>query len=121
MAEAIAKSLDAGKALRIESAGISAKPGSPATAEAIQAMKQMGIDLLSHCARHVTRVRLDDFDVIIAMCPSVALQLRGLFPHTASRIIAWNVDDPFGQGQAVYDSAAQQIKHLVIQLIANER
>ena len=121
MAEAIAKSLDAGKALRIESAGISAEPGSPATAEAIQAMKQMGIELSGHRARHVAQVHLDDFDVIVALSPSVASQLRQLAPQTDSKIIVWDVADPFGQGQAAYYDAAQQIKALVVGLIGNER
>jgi arsenate reductase len=64
MAERFLESLDSG--LEVFSAGT--KPASKVHPKAIQVMKEIGIDLSSHKAKHVDLFLADSFDYVITVC-----------------------------------------------------
>ncbi|EOD01760.1 protein-tyrosine-phosphatase [Caldisalinibacter kiritimatiensis] len=72
MAEALFKDMieKAGKdikGLKVASAGVCAIPNQPATAQAIHALKEEGIDLSSHRSKPLTKEMIDKADLILTM------------------------------------------------------
>lgn len=114
MAEALARGITGGR-VQIESAGIEAADGMPATAHAVSVMAERGSDITSHRARSVESVDLVQFDVVVAMTPWIADRLRRLGVDTA-RIRSIDVDDPYCKGLAEYRKAADEIEQALHQL-----
>jgi protein-tyrosine phosphatase len=98
-----------------ESAGIS--PGdSQATDEAIEVMREMGIDIRGHRPRRVSSVNLNDFDFIIAMDSNVNLQLKTLLSDRPDKVLVWNVDDPWKRDIEDYRKCAETIRNKLSEL-----
>lgn len=108
MAEATARVLLGDGAL-VESAGIEAAQGMPATDHAVTVMAERGIDITGHRSRPIESVDLSLFDLVVAMTPSVASRLRILGVEDA-RLQAINVEDPYGKGLTAYRAAADDIE-----------
>ena len=100
MAQGILRSLIAGAAT-VESAGLDAADGLPATQDAITAMHEIGIDLSGHSSRSVDETALSDYDLIVAMTPSIGDRLRnmGTDPAHLKRL---DIPDPYGKGLEAY-------------------
>lgn len=96
-----------------ESAGISAIE-SQANPNAIEVMREMGIDISNHCPRRVSSVSLGDFDFIIAMDSNVNLQLKHLLPDRPDKILSWVIDDPWGGDIEVYRKCAETISNKIL-------
>ena len=90
--------------VRCESAGLAAAPGEPASRNAVEAMREAGIDLGSHRARGVTPALLGSADIIYTMSPSHAAMLAARAPACAGkiRVLGGGISDPYGGGPAVY-------------------
>jgi arsenate reductase len=80
---------DAGKHFEVESAGT--KPGA-VRPEAIAVMKEIGIDISGHRAKHVDEFAGREFDTVITVCDN-ARESCPLFFGTASRL-HHSFDDP---------------------------
>ncbi|TVQ83225.1 MAG: hypothetical protein EA380_00175 [Phycisphaeraceae bacterium] len=127
MASAIARDLlksDAsGLDTRVLSAGIATGPGAPASPEAVEAMRKMGIALDSHASRPLTRELLTQADIVFAMTLSHRARILQLDPESAEKVHLLDpsdadVDDPFGQSQEVYDSTAKRMSALIRERMA---
>lgn len=81
MAEALLRA-DGGESFEVFSAGV--KPSS-VRAEAIQAMREIGIDISSHRSKSVDEFIGDRFDYIITVCDN-ANETCPVFPEPARRI-----------------------------------
>ena len=114
MAEALARSI-AGGGIHVESAGVEAADGMPATEHAVTVMAERGVDITSHRSRSVESVDVSQFDVVIAMTPWIADRLRRLGVD-AARIRSVQVDDPYCKGLAEYRKAADEIEQALKQL-----
>jgi arsenate reductase len=88
MAEGILRHI-AGDRFEVESAGV--KP-SQVRAEAIEAMREIGIDISSHRSKSVDEFTSQNFDYIITVCDN-AKESCPVFPGKAERI-HWSFDDP---------------------------
>lgn len=88
MAEGLLRHI-AGDRFDVESAGVSPSLVRP---EAIEAMKQIGIDITSHRSKSVEEFVGQDFDYIITVCDN-AKESCPVFPGSAERIHA-PFDDP---------------------------
>lgn len=75
MAAALAQQF-LGSTARVESAGTAASSGSAATSDAVEVMKERGLNLESHRSRPVQSVNLGGYDLIVALTPSIADFLR---------------------------------------------
>jgi len=88
MAEGLLRQLG-GESFDVSSAGI--KPTQVRT-EAIQVMKEIGIDISQHFSKDVDRFVDNDFDYVITVCDN-ANENCPVFPGRAKRI-HWSFEDP---------------------------
>ena len=88
MAEGILRFI-AGDKFEVESAGVAPSRVRP---EAIEAMREIGIDISSHRSKSVDEFAEQKFDYIITVCDN-ARESCPVFPGHAMRI-HWSFDDP---------------------------
>lgn len=70
----------------VTSAGLSAFDGSPASDEAVRAMKERGIDISSHRAKSVTRDMVDTSDLILVMTLTHKRMVLDRFPEARGKV-----------------------------------
>jgi protein-tyrosine-phosphatase len=91
---------------RVESAGLYAEPGLPATPYTVTVAREIGLDLAAHRARRIDDLTLADYALIVTMEESQAHALAAAYPGRAAAISAlghllnlrMDVEDPTGQG-----------------------
>ncbi len=93
------------------SAGMYAPDGSPASVNAIEAMREAGIDMTLHRARTITREMLEDADLIMCMTPAHRNILIQQYPGYEDRIECFipGISDPYGGDLEVYRQTAQEL------------
>jgi protein-tyrosine phosphatase len=96
------------------SAGIAAAPGCPPTSEAVQVMREHGLDLSRHEAQPLTEKLTRDADFILAMTGSHMQSIVERWPNAADRTCLLlpergDVADPIGQPVGAYRHCAAQI------------
>lgn len=100
--------------VRIESAGIFAADGDPASAEAVIAMKKYDIDLLSHHAQSINTELVEKSDLILTMTAAHKLVLEKSAPGKVFTICEYadidgDIPDPFGGDVAEYEECAARL------------
>jgi len=109
MAAGISKKI-LGELWYIETAGIAAYGDSP-TQEAIKIMQdEFGIDISKHRPKDVTTLSINDFDYVIAMDSYVEKYLRERYQISPSKLISWNIEDPYLKGIHAYKKCAKEIE-----------
>ncbi|MFQ5654754.1 MAG: L-threonylcarbamoyladenylate synthase [Planctomycetota bacterium] len=101
------------KGYQVTSAGIAAFGGGNASRNAIEVMKERGIDLSGHRSRAVTRELTEDADLIIAMGPSHRWQLIQWHPEIVTKvhlIREEGIPDPIGGDIDAYEGCAADIE-----------
>jgi protein-tyrosine phosphatase len=98
----------------VMSAGVSAAAGSKASSEAVQVMKDRGLDLNLHESQPVTDRLVRFADVILTMSNSHREALLSQWPDAASRMhllghTRGEIADPFGGTAEHYRSCAEEI------------
>ena len=133
MAEALAKQMlakvkgvevdaleDAG--VRVRSAGVMASGASPASAQAIQAMSQIGIDLSSHHSAALTEDLIQDADAVYTMTDNHRQAVVMHSPSAADKTYRLAPDgdiiDPFGAPVEVYTQTAAMIRQALAMRLA---
>jgi len=117
-----------GLAAAARSAGLSARPGEPASAPAAAALGDLfGLDLSDHRARVATPDLVQDADLVLAMTRRIRDRLRDLSPGREERILSLSeaalgadhdsdVEDPYGGDPETYRRTALQLDRLVRRL-----
>lgn len=118
LAQAIARELVAEGPIPtiVESAGVAAASGSPATPDAVEAGEDLGLDLSGHHAQQVDRAMVRAADAIFAMTRSHAAALLQLVPDAPVQTLdrtGGDVPDPIGQGLDVYRATADRLRTLI--------
>ncbi len=85
-------------------------------ANAIEVMREMGIDIRGHRPRRVSSLNLNDFDYIVTMDSNVNLQLKSLLSGRPDKILSWDVDDPWGKEIEDYRKCAETIRNKISDL-----
>lgn len=119
MAEALFKKLleeSGNQDVEVKSAGTSIY-FDKATEEAIETMKQEGLDITSHRSTQVTQELVDWSDLIIAMEEKHKKRIQEWFNTPEEKIEVFNVDDPYGYPPEEYYKCAQEIKEKLNQHI----
>lgn len=101
----------------IESAGVRAVSGYPASDFAIRAMKDIGLDLNDHHSQPVTESLLDEFNLILCMEREQKTFLRRNFPDAKEKILLISeiaggtndIWDPVGHALATYQETAKEM------------
>ena len=98
----------------VVSAGIAAAPGCPPTSEAMQVMRERGLDLTRHEAQPLTDQLVRHADLILTMTSSHLQSIVERWPDAADRAHlllpdCGDVADPIGQTVVAYRDCADQI------------
>jgi protein-tyrosine-phosphatase len=93
--------------LTADSAGIDCGGGLPAATNAVNAMRERGLDLSGHRSKDVDELDLSEFDTVVAMSPAIARSVASLQPR---RVITWDIADPYGGSIERYRNTANEIE-----------
>ena len=99
----------------VQSAGLAAGPGAPASAPAVEVMAQKGLDLKSHTSQPVTDAMLTAADLILTMTGQHRDAILAHRPELADRVRLLcrdgsDVSDPIGGPLELYQTCATQIE-----------
>jgi len=102
----------------ILSAGIAAAANDPASRDAVDLLKQQGIDLSDHLSRQVTSDMLSECDHVYAMTESHLAVLEEARPDLTGRmqLVTQNgkdISDPIGGGPEIYRQCADELSEAV--------
>lgn len=107
------------KGIKVLSAGISAFPGAKASPEAIEVMKELGIDLSPHRSRALTKDIIEKVDLILTMTHEHKKQILSIVPQAEGKVFTLrefaklegtDILDPFGKSIEEYRKSAREIK-----------
>ena len=104
---------------RVESAGTAASSGSAATPDAVEVMRERGLNLESHRSRPVHSVNLGRYDLVVALTPSIADFLRSQ-AGGRSDVEVINVPDPLGQGLTAYRETADALEREIHRIFGGD-
>lgn len=101
--------------LVIASAGVAALPGCAASPEAVEIMREMGLDISSHESQPLTDKLVKHADIIYAMTAGHRDAIVRRWPDAASRTHPLRTDggdiaDPIGGPKALYRQCAEQVE-----------
>lgn len=91
------------------SAGLSAFPDDPASAQAIAVGRELGVDLSGHRSRPVTPSLARGSDLLAGMTRAHVAALRRAAPSARVVLLGDGIDDPFGGDIAAYRACAAQM------------
>lgn len=131
MAAAIFNALaeDDGLPFRARSAGVAALEGAGLAPPAADTLTEIGVPVNpEHVARRVSAEAVADADLVLAMTPRHAEDLRRLFEAEAGKIFSlaeyvgdgsgMGISDPYGQGTAAYRASVRQLLAYLEPLVA---
>lgn len=105
------------KGVSVVSAGSFAMPGSRATPQAVEAVRDLGADLSHHRSRPLTVELIHQADVIFTMARSHAMAVAALVPSASDKVATLDprgdIDDPIGSDVTVYQDLAGQLRTLI--------
>lgn len=112
---------DARQDWQVTSAGVWTVDGRLASAHAIEAMAQRGIDLSDHRSRNITREIMSQADLVLVMTRSHAEALGAAFPAHAHKVYLLSemtgqmhdVGDPYGGARQEYAHTARELEQLI--------
>lgn len=125
MAEGLAKAILAKKNpqidIEIQSAGTFACPNAPAAWQAIETLKQKGINIENHSATLLTKELVDKADIVLTMTNAHRQQVLQLTPDAEHKVftlgdyvgVAGDIPDPVGQPLEVYQECAAHLETLI--------
>ncbi|HEX3026633.1 MAG TPA: low molecular weight protein arginine phosphatase [Clostridia bacterium] len=104
-----------------DSAGIAAAEGTPASANAVAAAGEAGLDLSRHRSKLLSRELIEQADRIYVMSPSHKMAIVASYPQARDKIVdLGGIPDPYGAGIEVYrrcrDELIQRIRPVVGQI-----
>ena len=105
------------KGVSVVSAGSFAMPGSRATPQAVEAVRDLGADLSQHRSRPLTVELIHQADMIFTMGRSHAMAVAALVPSASDKVATLDprgdIDDPIGSDVGVYQDLAGQLRNLI--------
>jgi len=115
----------------VESAGIGASEGEPASPQAVAVMLRRGVDLKGHKARRLTRLMLEETDVVVTMTLTQRDTVVQLSPEARDKVFLFSqltdigiesdIGDPWGGDEACYEECATVIEEFVEKMKAKFR
>ncbi len=111
---AVEKNLD----VRIESAGLFAHDGEPASNGAIVAMKKYDIDLLGHHAQSINTELIEKSDLILTMTAAHKMVLETAAAGKVFTLCEYagsdeDISDPYGGDAAEYEECAEKLYNVL--------
>lgn len=108
-------------ATKVRSAGAGAMDGQPISPEAVDAVRELGVDPRSierHLSRELTRQMIAEADAIYTMTGAHQRMVRSMVPDTAAKVhlldpTGEDVPDPVGMSQDVYTATARRLNEAI--------
>ena len=121
MAQGIFNDKFSGNGYCCKSAGLSALNGVPPTENAVEALKEINIDISSYRSTNIGNVDLNDFDVFAVMTNDhvQVLKLLGV-PSEKIKLLGNGVPDPYGGSLDEYRACRDAIIEGINNLIRDE-
>jgi len=128
MAEGIFRHATQGK-YRAISAGLGAMEGQPPSIYAVQAVKELGVDISGQRSRMLTAQQVNEADLILGMTHSHLDTVMMLYPHAAEKVFLLrefdetldifekDISDPIGGSYDVYLECRDQIEQGIASLM----
>lgn len=109
--------------IKVYSCGVHAENGETSPSEAINVMKQYGVDLTYHRAINIRNSNIREMDLILCATSSHKNSVLSIYPEIEGRVytlkeyVGYNkkyhkkidLDDPWGYGEDVYRFCASEI------------
>jgi protein-tyrosine phosphatase len=107
----------------IESAGVAASAGSAASPEAVEVMRQQGLDISHHASQPMTEKLVRQADLILTLTAAHRQALLRRWPEAAPRTMTLrpdnrDVEDPIGGPVEMYRQCAAEIESALRQRVA---
>lgn len=110
--------------VRIISAGLSAKPGSPLHPHAAEVLAEMKIIAPQHRSSNLTMKQVQQASIIWCMSETQKAEIIARFPAAISKVKVLNpdqeIENPSGKPIAVMRKVGQQIKDSILQQLQHE-
>lgn len=104
---------------KVQSAGVAAMAGMPASEDAVQVCRQQGISLKEHRSMPLTPQQIDETDRLFVMSQGHLQSILEFFPEAAAKCLLLDenrdIADPIGQGVEVYQRCLKQIEKAIRQ------
>ncbi len=105
----------------IDSAGVFAEIGAPATDEAIAAMRKYGIDLSLHRTKPLTTELIDMADIILTMTSAHKQLIYNIAPNKIFTLLEYagddgDISDPYGGDNDDYERTAAEIYDALVDI-----
>ncbi len=117
--------------IEVYSGGIYAEDGDLPTYDAIEVMKEYGVDLKQHKATNIANSKIEEMDLILCATNTHKIQLMHEYPELKNKIFTMkeyvnynkeednnvNIQDPWGYGIDTYRRCATEIDDVLNLLI----
>ena len=110
-----------------DSAGVYARAGSPASANAVQALEELGVDLSGHRSKPLSPGLVESADLIVAMTEGHRFEILQRFPEVGNRVsllksfgtskVPADIADPFGGSLDIYKKTRDEIDRSLSDLV----
>lgn len=131
MEKALAENgVDFANMLTIDTAGLDAYPGDPASEGAIEAMRELGVDLKEHRAKRLDYELVMECDLIVTMGEGHKKRILSLWPEAEEKVVtlaelagqeAEDVKDPFGRDLEVYRQCRDELEARIKEALSKGR
>ena len=109
------------KDINVYSCGVYAENYDIPTKEAIQVMKEYGVDLTNHKATNIRNSDIEDMDVILCATVNHKNMVISMYPELIDKVFTMkeyagypsydlDISDPWGYGMDVYKKCAEEIE-----------
>jgi protein-tyrosine-phosphatase len=116
------------RSLKVLSAGVASRVGEPASANAVTALKKVGIELKGHASRPITQELLDDALLVLCMTEShrdmieltadpVPRQMY-LFKELMGTKGDAEIPDPYGMHLSAYEASRDEMVAAIPSIVA---
>ncbi|MEA3328921.1 MAG: L-threonylcarbamoyladenylate synthase [Candidatus Omnitrophota bacterium] len=111
------KQLGKNKLIEIISVGVSAPLGMQASRNAVEVMKQEGIDISGHKSRPLDTFLIKDADLIFVMEPKHKEVVLANVPQAASKVHLLDISDPIGGEMEAYRQTLNSLKDRLTKIL----
>lgn len=116
-----------GKKDKVESCGIFAYDGDPATEESIEAVEEYGVDLKKHKATNIKNSKIEKMDLILCATSEHKKAVLAIYPKLTEKIYTMkeyvgytdslDLADPWGYTMHTYRKCAQEIYFIIEKIV----
>lgn len=116
------------KDIQVYSSGIYAEDGDISTENAVDIMKERGIDLTQHRATNIANSKIKEMDLILCATVSHKYNVIQMYPELKEKVFTikeyvdgpskdMDIKDPWGYDIVIYRNCAQELENYIDKII----